>query len=203
MQNSLSKGIATGSIESVMRNTGKALARLIPECRALVVVDTSGSTDYKDRGREVSRIDLAEQEVRNIQAMYPGLVLVVSFSDRVSLNLNGIPERFFGSTNLTAALEYVIEKPIYVNMLQIPIWLLSDGECDDPIGAMRVAKRIEVPINTVFIGNPKDKAAIEFLESLAATHKGTSAVDASAAKLTEGMSKQLMLGSGSQGTIGL
>jgi hypothetical protein len=170
--------LVVGSLGAIAQQSGQSLATTFLSCDVVVIVDTSGSMATRDASGGQSRYDQACWELAILQADLPGKIGVISFADRVMFCPNGTPFNFGGSTNLADAL-------VFAKIADIPdsgmrFIVISDGQPDDPKGALKVASRYKNRIDTIYVG-PEGGHGLEFLKQLAAA-SGGSHITAEAAK---------------------
>lgn len=163
-----------GSVQDIADSTGKRVEDVIAGASHIVLIDQSGSMAEHDTRDGRSRFDVAEAELRKIQELYPGAVVVVEFSDYAYFVPNGIPSRIGASTNMIDALDWV--KRAGADGL-FEIILISDGEpttqnYDDAEEAtLRFARTLKGKINTIYIG-AEGSEGYRFLQRLAAATGG-------------------------------
>lgn len=160
--------LVKGSLQEISTQLNMGLAETFLNVEAIVLVDMSGSMSANDAPGYSSRYDAAEQELSKLQKEYPGKIAVISFSDFPVFSPNGIPQRFGGSTNMSAALEFVK----MADDTEIQFILVSDGQPNSPEDTLRVARSFKSKINTIYIG-PEGGSGKYFLEKLASLTGGT------------------------------
>lgn len=160
--------IAEGSLKDIAKKQGVDVATAFLDVDTVVLVDTSGSMDQMDAPRG-SRHDQAEHELRELQRNHEGRMAVVSFSDDVMINPNGIPYRFSGGTRMAHALRFVHR----LDGTGVRFILISDGAPNSQRETLKVAQTFTSPISTIFIGPEDDRyGGREFLQELAAASGG-------------------------------
>lgn len=156
-----------GSLQQVAVATGKPLAKIILGVSAVVMIDTSWSMTTPDSEGNQSRYFVACRELARLQMEMAGKIAVVSFDSEVKFCPTGQPAEPGGSTDLTAALEFC--KKFDVGAIKFVV--ISDGDPDDRMTALQVAKTYRNPISCVFVG-PTSGAGRQFLNELATNSNG-------------------------------
>jgi hypothetical protein len=147
-----------------MKQDGKSLAETFIHCDHILLVDTSGSMDYRDALGNRSRHDAALDELRYLQKRLPGKLAIISFSSDVMFCPSGNPHRYGMGTNMAKALEFV--KP--ADNCGISFYLITDGEPNSEEETLKVAKTFKSKINCVYIGSESDyNRGRDFLKRLA------------------------------------
>lgn len=154
---------ADGSLLDTAQRNGLTLVDVMMNARVMVLVDTSSSMKEDDAPGGKTRIDAAEEELRQIQRNYPGQVAVVSFSSRVEFCPGGVPTRQFDFTDVAAALEFALP----ADKAGVRVVLISDGQPDSETQAFGMAHRYKHSIDTVYCGGERDFGGREFLAELA------------------------------------
>ena len=163
-----------GSVQDIADSTGKRVEDVIAGASHIVLIDQSGSMADHDTSDGRSRFDVAESELRKIQELYPGAVVVVEFSDHAQFLPNGIPTRIGASTNMIDALDWI--KRAGADGL-FEIVLISDGEPTSRNSwnaeeeTLAFARTLKGRINTIYIGEEGGEG-YRFLQRLAATTGG-------------------------------
>lgn len=164
----MNTSIVAGSLSAIATQTGRTIAETFLNADVIVIVDTSGSMDTKDSRGGKTRYTVACEELKNLQASLPGKIAVINFSSDVRFEPGGYPLLMSGGTNLEKALKFV-------KIADIPgmkFILISDGQPDDPEGALRVAKTFQCHIDVIYVGDEKYPTGRAFLEQLAAATGG-------------------------------
>lgn len=165
--------IVTGSVGDVARKTGRTLAEAFLYIDAIVVVDTSASMAQQDVPKselKCSRYDEAVNQLRRLQAQMPGKIAVISFSSTPVYCPDGNAIFLSGSTDLAAALRLAGT----ADNCGLRFVVISDGEPDNEVDALAVARNLKTRIDTIYVG-PPNGLGIEFLRKLAAVHSGQAA----------------------------
>lgn len=187
-----SNAIVPGSVSAIQKSSGKSLAEVIADCVAVVLIDISGSmsSELIRNGEETTRYNIACEELKKIQATFPGKILVIQFSDDAEFRLNGLPSNPGGQTNLHGALKFakVVDAP------GVKFFVISDGEPDNEYEAIQIAKTYANVINTIFVGPEDNVDARKFLVKLSAASGGKSMLAAEALGLADKVT--LLLGAG-------
>lgn len=169
----MSTAIVTGSVGDVARRSGRTLAEAFLFVDAIVIVDTSASMAQQDVPKselKCSRYDEAVNQLRQLQTQMPGKIAVISFSNTPVYCPDGNAKFLRGSTNLAAALRLVQA----ADNCGLRFVVISDGEPDNEMDALDVARGLKTRIDTIYIGPPNGKG-IEFLQRLASIHGGQAA----------------------------
>ena len=164
----MSTGLVKGSLADLAGTANLSLAESFLNVDAVLLVDMSGSMGVHDARGGRSRYDAAEDELRTLQAQFPGKVAVIAFSDQAEFCPTGVPIRMGGNTNLAAALRFV--KPVD-GLARVIV--ISDGEPDSESEALSVARTFTSRIDVVYIGPEIGGSGREFLERLAKASGGT------------------------------
>lgn len=170
--------IVPGSVQSVAQSTGKSLAESFMACDVVVIIDTSGSMAMKDSRCGLSRYDAACEDLASIQGRMPGRVAVIAFSDDVKFCPGGLPVFMGNGTDLAAALQFAKS----MDFPGMTIILISDGEPDNPMGALTVARTFTNKIDTIYVG-PEGRSGAEYLRQLAEMSGGRAVTATCAAQL--------------------
>lgn len=181
---------AKGSILAMGGNT--AMTMLSAEL--VLICDRSGSMDTADAMHGRKRYEIEDQVVADLQAEFPGRIIVEAFADTAILCLNGeLPYPDGGATVMSTAFE-LAAKLLKRNMKAI---LITDGEATDSEDrVLRAAKPLIGRLDIVYVGSDRG-AGRGFLERLAQETAGTfqrNKLDNP--KLLESTIKQLYLKSG-------
>lgn len=189
MENSTT-AIVPGSLSAISQITGQPLAESFLAADAMILMDVSGSMASQDSRDNLSRYDVALQELAKLQRDMPGRLAVVAFSSKTELIPGGIPPFFGGGTDLAGALRFA--KIADVDGMKFVV--VSDGRPNDEADAMAVARTIEATISCVYVG-PENGLGRAFLKRLAAANRGTFGTSTCAVNLAETVT--LLLKSGS------
>lgn len=179
--------LVKGSLGAIAAQNGQSLAQTFISCDCVVLVDTSGSMGTHDSTGGRTRYEQACLELAELQEAMSGKIGVISFSDRVMFCPDGQPFNFGGGTDLTKALEFAKVADIPGAMRFI---VISDGQPDDPNGALKVAKNYQNKIDTIYIG-PENGHGLDFLRRLAAASGGSHVTAAQAKSLAANVQKLL------------
>jgi hypothetical protein len=136
----------------------------------ILLLDISGSMDTRIEGSK-RRIDCLWDIVQQMRASTIPFRTAV-FSYGCEWNDAVIQPQTQSSTNLAGALDFIAQaRPQQVT-------IVTDGEPDSIEEALEAAKRLECKINVLFVGDPYNKAAIEFCRALAQACNGSYAESA-------------------------
>jgi Mg-chelatase subunit ChlD len=160
--------VVPGSLSAISQSTGQPLAESFLAADAMILMDVSGSMASQDSRDNLSRYEVALQELAKLQRDMPGRLAVVAFSGKTELIPGGIPPFFGGGTDLAGALRFA--KIADVDGMKFVV--VSDGRPNDEKAALAVARTIKAPISTVYVG-PENGLGRDFLERLAAANRGT------------------------------
>jgi len=157
--------IVKGSLSDIAAAKNIPLAEAILDVDYVALVDISYSMDEL-AGREgtASRWEQMVAALNNLQIQNPGKWLVVEFSTNVAPRPNGEPSKPNGSTNLSYGLDFVLPFDGFAQ-----IFIISDGEPDNPEAALTAAMKFRSKLNVIAVGNA---AGSEFLKTLAAATGG-------------------------------
>lgn len=154
MSNSLQP--VTGSISHKAKQDGVSQMDAITGIEMTLLIDSSFSMTAQDAGPDNNevRFSVATREAAKLQEQYPGLWMVVSFSDVATVCYNGIPDFKQGGTNLKAALDVVLELETTLALMGKDVsamthFVTTDGAVDDENGALAVARKIRGTINAI------------------------------------------------------
>lgn len=167
MSNSI-QSIAQGSILDTAQQNGTSIAESFANAAVIILVDTSSSMCTCDSRGGQSRYDVAVEELQGLQKTMPGKLAVLSFSSDVAFCPNGIPTFFCERTNLRRALDFA-------RMADVPgmrFILISDGDPDDPMGAMEAARKFKNKIDVIYVGSELSASGRSFLIELSKASGG-------------------------------
>lgn len=168
--NTSSFSIIPGSLSAVAAQNHKSIAETFVSADVVILIDTSGSMAERDARGGKSRYDVACEELKQLQESLPGKIALVSFSSEVSFCPAGVPTNYGSSTDLVRGLNYV-------KVADIPdmhFILISDGQPDNPFGALDVARTFNQKIDVIYVGPESRPEGREFLQKLAAATGGKS-----------------------------
>lgn len=155
--------MARGSLADTTKSSNLAdLAKAMLKAKAVCIVDISSSMGIRDSIGGKSRYESACTELAKIQEQLSGRIAIVDFNDIVSFRPKGIPGNPMGSTDLTAALEFVSP----TDNAGLEFIVISDGEPNNPYTAANIAEKFISPIHTIYVG-PEGGVGESFLKSLA------------------------------------
>jgi hypothetical protein len=164
----MSKAIVPGSIAAVSTVGGKGLA--IARAKYLLICDRSGSMAGQDALHGKTRAEVEDDMVRDLQAKYPGQLVIEAFASQAILCLDGVLPYPNGDSTMIANALNLGATLVKGNMRAI---LLTDGEASDPeVGIFLAAKPFMNKLDVVYIG-PDLGAGRKFLEKLADYTAGT------------------------------
>jgi len=160
--------VVPGSLKAIADATGQDVMNVLMGVEAIVLLDQSGSMGIHDARDGRSRFAAADEELRNLQELYPGKIALVEFSDRAQFCPGGLPSRMGRGTNMIAPLEWVVAAGADGIF---DIIMVSDGEPDEENRTIEFARRMKGPIHTIHIGRENGDGA-DFLRRLAAATGG-------------------------------
>jgi hypothetical protein len=160
--------IVYGSL-GYLEQQGKSIAESFLSLGAIVMIDISLSMDTCDCQNGQTRYQVACDELRRLQRQIPGKVGVIEWASGHAFMPGGVPSLPCGSTNLTSVLEFVKQ----ADDCGITLILISDGEPDNEITAMDMARKFRSKIDTIYIG-PEGGPGADFLRRLSSLTGGQS-----------------------------
>lgn len=158
----MSTQLVYGSLQDVATRSARPIAETFLSVDALIMVDTSGSMDIADCPGQRKRYDIACEQLIRLQRELPGKVGVISWNSNAYFCPGGLPTMPVGGTDLVNALEFI--KP--ADGTTIKLILISDGEPDNELEALRLAKEFKSKISTIYCG-PEIGFGQNFLRALA------------------------------------
>jgi len=179
--------LVKGSIADIAMSGKKSIAETFVGADCVVIVDTSGSMGTNDSAGGKSRYEVACQELAALQASMPGKIAVLSFSDRVMFCPDGKPFNFGVNTNLTKALKFAK----IADIPPIQFIVISDGQPDDPRGALAIARTYKNRIDVIYVGPESHPVGRDFLEQLARASGGVTVTADRVAELSTTIQKLL------------
>ena len=183
----MTQALVRGSLADIARQSGQSLATTFISCDVVVICDTSGSMGARDSRGGNSRYDQACYELATLQGSLPGKIGVITFSDAVMFCPNGTPLFLGGGTDLAAALKFAKVADVPGGMRFI---VISDGQPDDPSGALSIARKYHNRIDTIYCG-PENGHGREFLDQLARASGGSHVTAEKARELATSVQKLL------------
>ena len=160
--------VVPGSLKAIADAGGMDVMSVLMDVEAIILLDQSGSMAAHDTRDGRSRYNVADEELQNLQAMYPGKLALVEFSDRAQFCPGGMPTRMGRGTNMIAPLEWIVASG--ADGL-FDIIMVSDGEPDEESRTLDFARRMKGAIHTIHIG-PDGGYGADFLRRLAAATGG-------------------------------
>jgi hypothetical protein len=141
---------APGSLAYMSKYQNIPLAEIFAGIKVLLLFDHSTSMEIKDASEGQSRYAAACDELRKLQAAYPGQVGLLAFADDCQFCPSGIPPRPDGCTSYLPALEWARR----LDGTDVSLVLISDGEPDDGLAAIKLAAQFQTKIDVIYIGPP-------------------------------------------------
>lgn len=163
----MNTAIVPGSLQAIAQSQNKSIAEAFINADCVIIVDTSGSMSSKDAPGGRSRYEAACEELKHLQASHPGRIAMLAFSDDVQFCPGGIPPFLGSGTNMAGALKFAK----IADMPGMQFILISDGEPDNPLATLSIAREYQNKISTVYVG-PENGSGRFFLEQLAAATGG-------------------------------
>lgn len=182
--------IVKGSISDIAVQSGKSIAELFSSAEVVTIVDTSESMSKSDSRGGKSRYSVACEELAYIQKNRLGKVAVISFSSDVQFCPGGIPLFEGSGTDLAKALRYAK----IADVPGISIIVISDGQPDDYVEALEVARTYKNKISTIYVGPEDRPSGREFLEKLANATGGQHITSDRAKQLSKSIETLLLKG---------
>ena len=164
----MSERAVRGSLAQVAQQRGQSLAEVLLGARFVAVVDTSGSMQSPDSRGGRRRIDVAREELAQLQAERPGEIALVCFESAARWVPGGVPPEPAGGTDLAGGLRFARQ----VDDPETRFVVISDGYPDDQAAALAEAKRFAGALSTVYVGPEGDREARRFLQALAQAGRG-------------------------------
>lgn len=164
----MSTAIIPGSIGAIAKQNNTSIAESFVNAACIVIVDTSGSMMSNDSRGDLSRYQVACDELAALQNNMPGKIAVLSFSSDVLFCPSGEPFNFCGGTDLAKALRFA--KAADVSDMRFIV--ISDGQPDSETEALEVARKYKNRIDVIYVGPEKYPAGRDFLKSLAKVSGG-------------------------------
>lgn len=155
--------IIVGSQQDIANRQNISLAESFLSAEMVVVLDNSGSMEYRDTPQGKSRVDVAANHLTHLQGKYPGKVALICFGSNVEYSPAGIILPVGGRTDLALALEFTK----VADDCGLKIVVISDGEPNDENKALQVAKQYKSKIDVIYCGSETDNSGRLFLERLA------------------------------------
>lgn len=186
---SLANVPAKGSLATTGKNTALALLN----AKAILVIDRSGSMEMRDAMGGRARYEVEDEAVANLQAEYPGQLIITAFADSAIICIDGnLPYPNGSSTILTNAFKLAAR----LRRGQMRVILLTDGEAQDSEQEiLESAKPLIGYLDIVYIGSDHG-AGRGILGRLAKYASGTFQNSKIDTKLLENTVETLMLKSG-------
>jgi hypothetical protein len=147
----------------------KGLAEVFMNCKALVLVDVSGSMELQDCGGR-TRFEVASERLICLQRDHPGSVGIVPWNHNAYFAPNGLPADAFGGTDLVKALSFIKS----ADGCGMKFIVISDGCPEDEAGALQLASTFKTKIDTIYVGpeGPNGEAGRKFMRDLAGVSGG-------------------------------
>jgi len=184
----MTTAIVKGSIQDVAKRDGVSLAESFVNCDAIVVVDVSGSMAEADSRGGRKRYDVALEELAQLQSAMPGKVAVIAFSDGPIFCPAGAPPFLGSGTNLLGALQFAK----VADMPDMRFIVVSDGQPDNAVEALRFAATFEGRIDTVFVGPERDSVSRGYMANLANARGGQTVLAEQAKQLATTIERLLL-----------
>jgi len=154
--------VVPGSLLDATQRNNTSLAESFLSCDALVIVDSSGSMISQDASNNRTRHQAARDELHKLQSSLPGRVGIIVFSSTVQFVPGGDYPELNGSTDLAQALQFVK----IADDCGIKIIVVSDGDPDDRLKALEIARTFKTRIDAIYIGPERESSGRDFLRRL-------------------------------------
>jgi hypothetical protein len=181
--------IIKGSLSAKAKANNTGIAEAFVSADTIIIVDVSGSMNLADAVRNnepTTRYKAACNELAALQASLPGRIAVVAFSSNVQFCPAGVPIYDGGGTDLVRALEFVQPADGLCRFI-----VISDGQPDEPLSALALARTFTSRIDTVYVG-PANGPGEDFLRQLATARGGSSVTSDRTQQLADNV-RQLLL----------
>jgi len=163
-----------GSLIDVTKGDPMKMGLAIVNAKVVAICDLSGSMLSKDAGKNenMPRHVVLQEVLDDLQAKYPGEMVVYGFnSANIGILPNGQLPDPDGSTPTHVALNQIYRK---ASTLEQQVMLLSDGMPDDAEARFEIARELEYPSNTFYIGRFSEREGRDFMCKLASISGGDS-----------------------------
>lgn len=180
--------IVNGSLSDMAQKTNQSLPAIMAEIEAVVIVDVSGS--MSSRCKNSTRYDIANEKLAELQEKYQGKIALIQFSDYAELVPSGYLSLIGHGTDMYKAL-YAAKD---YDDLDLKIILVSDGEPNEYDRTLDIAKIFITPIDTIFIGDERDRHGRDFLRQLSNVSGGKAIQKVGAELLSESIETLLLTG---------
>lgn len=181
-----------GSLLDTARKESISLAEVFLGADLVVIVDVSGSMAATDSRDGKSRYEVACEELAKLQALHPGKVALLAFSNTVHFCPTGIPLYVGSGTDLAGALTFAK----IADVPGVRFVVISDGYPDNGPQALKAAQTYSNRIDTIYVGPLDMTDGLAFLRKLAEASGGVQTTAEKAKELADAIEK-LYLNSGS------
>lgn len=184
----MNTALIQGSIGAIAKRDGMSLAESFVNCDAVIICDVSGSMADRDSRGGRKRYDVAVEELSRLQNTMPGKLAVIAFSDGPVFCPNGMPPFLGSGTDLLAALKFAK----MADMPDMRFIIISDGQPENGVEALRFAATFEGRIDTVFVGPESDRVSRGYMANLANARGGQAVLAAQAKQLATTIERLLL-----------
>lgn len=179
--------LVPGSLGAIATQNKKSIAESFINADVICLIDVSGSMNTNDSRNNLSRYEVACQELTYLQKNLPGKIAVIGFSDNTEFYPGGIPRLQGGGTDMAKALQFIK----VADLPGIKFILISDGEPNNFEATLQIATTFKNHIDVIYVGNESNPRGRDFLQKLAAATRGKSITADRAAELAAGVMKLL------------
>lgn len=146
----MNTSIVKGSIQDVAKPDHGGVALALLDAKIVLICDRSGSMEMSDAMGGKKRYEVEDKIVSDLQAKYPGQIVLEAFADSAILCLSGeLPYPNGSSTMISYAFKLAADL-IKVGMRAI---LITDGEAtDDESEVLKAASPLKGKLDIVFVG---------------------------------------------------
>lgn len=181
--------IVKGSLSNIARKNNQPLAESFLNADVIVLLDDSGSMSVNDAPNGLTRREAADNELKKLQANYPGKIALIAFADYPLFCPNGSVMPCGGSTDMVAALKFIK----VADDCGLKLVLVSDGAPNDEDETLRIAATFTSKIDAIYIGR-ENGSGQHFLDRLMAVTGGKRFEADAPGMLGEGVNRLLLEG---------
>ena len=177
--------LVPGSLRVMAMKDKKSIAESFINADVICLIDVSGSMDTNDSRNNLSRYEVACQELTYLQKNLPGKIAVIGFSDDTEFYPGGIPKLQGGGTDMAKALRFIK----IADLPGIKFILISDGEPNEIEVTLQIAATFTNKIDVIYVGPESNPRGRDFLQKLAVATGGKSVTADRAKELSAGVMK--------------
>jgi hypothetical protein len=144
----MNNSIVIGSQSDIASKQNISLAESFLNAEMVLLVDVSGSMVTNDAPNRMTRWKYAQEQLTNLQGLYPGKIALVEFSSNVFYRPNGQLSPPNGSTAMHKGLDFVK----VADDCGIKIIIVSDGDPDSKDQAINIASKFKTQIDAIYCG---------------------------------------------------